>query len=207
LNAERRTSKRGHFRSEFDVGRSTFKRGFTLVELLLVIAIISIVTAVTIPTMVKSIRGNRLRTAARSVVMAGRYARSMALLTQQEWALRFDLNAGKISVGRAGRVARPEPEGGADSGWSDMRTAETPPPEQTVSIVAAGPDEIVRVLDRVSLKSVEIKDFDNYTEGEASVLYWSNGRCVPYKVKIADEQGGAVTVDVDALASATTENE
>ena len=63
--------------------------GFTLVELLLVLVIIGVVTAVTIPNVVRSIKGNRLRTAARTVVKAGRYARSMAVLRQRELKVAF----------------------------------------------------------------------------------------------------------------------
>jgi len=75
------------------------KRAFTLIEVLLVVAIIGVVTAVTTPYFVRSIRGNRLRVAARTVVMAGRYARSMAVLRQEELAVRFDLGAPSVSVG------------------------------------------------------------------------------------------------------------
>ena len=81
---------------------ATRRRAFTLVELLLVLAIFAVVAAVTVPTFVKSIRGNRLRTATRTVLMAGRYARSMALLNQQEMAVTFDMEAGKVSVLRLG---------------------------------------------------------------------------------------------------------
>ena len=63
------------------------KRAFTLIEVLLVVAIIGVVTAVSTPYFVRSIRGNRLRVAARTVVMAGRYARSMAVLRQTELPL------------------------------------------------------------------------------------------------------------------------
>ena len=62
--------------------------GFSLVELLMVVAIIAIITAITIPQLVASTRGNRLRAATRLVVMAGRYARSMAVLRQEDESLR-----------------------------------------------------------------------------------------------------------------------
>ncbi|NQT92448.1 MAG: prepilin-type N-terminal cleavage/methylation domain-containing protein [Lentisphaerae bacterium] len=84
---------------------SLTKKAFTLIEVLLVVAIIGVVTAVTTPYFVRSIRGNRLRVAARTVVMAGRYARSMAVLRQEELRVRFDLGT-PPAVSVEGRVSR-----------------------------------------------------------------------------------------------------
>lgn len=74
------------------------RRAFTVIELLLVVVIIGMMTAIAIPNFVKSLHGNRLRTAARTVVSAGRYARSMAVLRQRVVELRFDLEKQTVSV-------------------------------------------------------------------------------------------------------------
>jgi len=141
--------------------------GFTLIEVLLVLAIIGVVAGVSTPYFVKSIRGNRLRTAARVVVMAGRYARSMAVLRQKEMVVSFNLDAGKVSIG----------------------------------------SELTRDLDRVAIEYVEFKDdeLEPVTEGSCSVRYGTNGRCTPYSVKVSDHEGASITVSVDSLSSARTE--
>ena len=72
--------------------------GFTLIELLLVLVIMGIIAAVTVPSVARSMRGNRLRSAARTVVMAGRYARSMAVLHQHEMKVSFDLARGIVWI-------------------------------------------------------------------------------------------------------------
>lgn len=71
---------------------------FTLIELLLVIALIGITTAIAIPFLVQSIRGHRLRTAARTTVTVARYARSMAVLKQSDLSITFNLDNGHIDL-------------------------------------------------------------------------------------------------------------
>lgn len=75
--------------------------GFTLIEVLMVALIIAFLAAVSVPYMVKSIRGNRLRTGARSVIQMARYARTKAILTQQTYLLHINSGTGSIAVGPA----------------------------------------------------------------------------------------------------------
>jgi type IV fimbrial biogenesis protein FimT len=144
--------------------REAAGRAFTLIEVLLVMAILGVVAAVTTPYMVRSIRGNRLRTAARDVVMAGRYARSMAVVRQQEMTLTFNIDAAGFSIA----------------------------------------DELSRTLDRVAIEHVRVAgDEEPATKGSRSVVYSSNGRCPSYEVKLVSADGDAMTIEVDALSSAT----
>ena len=174
---------------------------FTLVELLLVLAIIAIVTAVTVPMLMKSVRGNRLRTACRTVVMAGRYARSMAVLKQCEMIVTFDLDGGRVSVSRGGPPV-PAAAPAADSGVLSAREADAAPTNAPAA--PAGEEELVRVLDQVRITFVETGDQEVRGTGSARAVYASNGRCAPYTVGVQDEGGAAVTIEVDALASART---
>lgn len=147
------------------IQRKRAQGGFTLIEILLVLMIIGIVTAVVAPGFARSIRGNRLRTAARSVVMAGRYARSMAVLEQKAMDVSFDIDAATVSVG----------------------------------------DKLKTKLEGVRVEYVEMKNEEIFMNGVCLVTYRSNGRCVPYKIKILDERGAWVVIEVDALSSAKTD--
>jgi type II secretory pathway pseudopilin PulG len=173
---------------------------------MLVVAIIAIVSAVTLPSFMNSIRGKRLQTATRTVVMAGRYARSMAVMSQQEYALCFDLDESRITVGLAQQ--RP-PVAHSDASMEPEPSIFHDPPGSVsnapaVSDAAAG--EIERVLDRIRITSVDVEEEGRAPadSGKVTVYYRTSGRCAPYTVKVADEDGKTATIEVDALASAET---
>lgn len=69
-----------------------------MIELLLVIVIIAISLGIAAPSLVSSIRGARLKSAARTMVTVARYARSMAVLKQTDLTLSFNLANGQIDL-------------------------------------------------------------------------------------------------------------
>lgn len=78
--------------------KSTFRLGFTMIEILLIIVIIGVALGITMPSLVRSIQGQRLKTAARTMVTVARYARSMAVLKQTDLTLSFNFNTGQIDL-------------------------------------------------------------------------------------------------------------
>ena len=74
------------------------RAAFTLIELLLVIAILGILAAAVAPSVGVMISGGRLSASARELAGAGRYARTMALLNQTPVDLVVDLGAGTVAV-------------------------------------------------------------------------------------------------------------
>ena len=73
-------------------------RGFTLVELLLVVAVLGILAVAVAPAVSTVLAGGRLRAGARELAGAGRYARTMALLNQTPVDLVVDLQGGRFSI-------------------------------------------------------------------------------------------------------------
>ena len=61
---------------------------FTLIEVLLVVVIIMITAGIAVPSFVNSYRGVKMRTSVRGIVMASRYAHSVAVLNQMQTADR-----------------------------------------------------------------------------------------------------------------------
>ncbi len=177
------------------------RRAFTLLEVLLVVALIGVMTLVSLPQMIRSIRGNRLRAATRTLVMAGRYARSMALLRQEEMALIFDLDQAVLRVESRGRPAlQRSPEDGDIVSANDTPRPGTNAPPPT-------PVNLRRSLDAVRIASVRVQEESEHREGIFVVPYETNGRCAPYEVRLEDDHGGRMVIRVDALSSPQTERE
>lgn len=74
------------------------RAAFTLIELLLVIAILGFLSVVAAPRVGAALSGGSLRTAARELAGAGRYARTMALLAQTPVELSVDFGSGAMTI-------------------------------------------------------------------------------------------------------------
>jgi len=171
----------------------------------MVLAILGIITLITMPYLVKSIRGNRLRVAANTLVSAGRYARSMAILGNREMVLSFDIPKATLHISPLHASPPPQPDATLPETTSPENSTPTPdsspPPRSSPSF------SITRELDAVRIASVELEHQDDRSSGDATVLYRSNGRCIPYEVLLVDEYGAAMRISVDALSSAEAHRE
>ncbi|MBT3192823.1 MAG: prepilin-type N-terminal cleavage/methylation domain-containing protein [Verrucomicrobia bacterium] len=186
--------------------------GFTLIELLLVIVIIAVVTAVSVPSFVKSMRGNRRRTAARTVVAAGRYARSMAVLHQRPMAITFNLDDASLLVAEYGGTVAADEDAEEDTAEEEaeadpLSAAFEADRDERHEAMGAGAGAGVsapleRKLDQVTISHVTVDGEAANLEGSCDVVYQSNGRCIPYEVRIVDGQEEGIVIKVDALASA-----
>lgn len=175
------------------------RRAFTLVEMLLVIALITIVTLVTFPTLKNSIKGNRLKAATRAVVSAGRYARSMAVMRQQPVEVTFAVGGSRLTVTPGNIPAVRETGSEPASDLDAAESSDTPPPPTTG---ATGGETLTRTLEKVIVDSVELDDAGDAT----AIVYGTNGRCTPHTIRLQDEQGDTMVIRVDALASPTVES-
>lgn len=78
--------------SKFEIPYSIFcgSRGFTLIEVMLVVLIILIAAGVTVPRFKGTFKSAQMTDAVRSTVRIARYARSLAILQEETCILRFE---------------------------------------------------------------------------------------------------------------------
>jgi len=181
---------------------------FTLVELLLVMAIMGVLAAMIVPNLARSVRGNRIRVATRAVVTAGRYARNISILRESGHALVFDIDRARIyvseSVTSISTNSVKDPEAELEETAFDAEE-EADPVVFASDRTFSSTGEFTRELTGVTIESVELGGEDPRTVGSIAVVFESNGRCTPYVVTLADESGKKVIIDVDALAATETE--
>jgi prepilin-type N-terminal cleavage/methylation domain-containing protein len=94
-------------------------KGFTLMELLLVVLIFGIMAAAIVPRIGGLLDGGKAAVAARTVAQAGRYARSMALLNQVPMELRISPQTSLVSVVAAPRRSESQSESSAPEGFTE----------------------------------------------------------------------------------------
>lgn len=186
------------------------RQGFTLIEMLVVVAIIAICVALTIPQFVEAQRGAALRNSAQTIIMTAKYARSMSILKQVDMALLVDRGAGQLEL-----VTLTQPPGVDDqSKFIDERAArlfdtgadredasdslsdtnDLPPPPVIKS-------ELVRDLEG----GVVISDLEVMTEtGRDREISWvffnRNGTSSGFRILIEDSRQNAAEIEMDPIS-------
>ena len=171
------------------------KAGFTLIEVLLVVVIILITTAIAIPSFSRSFKGAKIRAATRMVVMATRYARSVAVLHQVQTALLYDEELGTIEV-----VA-------IHTERSDSRFLNDAPPADAEEESATVDSRLKKHLeDGVRIAEVGSDADEGVTEvdGIYYVNFYPNGMCDQHWVELEDDHGQRVLIEMDPMSGKST---
>lgn len=186
--------------------REAFLSGFTLIEMMLIVVIMLLASALAVPSFVRSYRGAKLRTAARTVVMVHRHARSMAVLGQKEVGVLFDIAQQHLEVVSIGtetsandksKFLEQSADRAADSAIQAGKEPDEEEPKANPTVVS----ELTRKLpDGVKIDSFESEKVEQEVDGIYWVTYHPNGMSDPYTVRLVDDNQKAAVVKVDPIS-------
>lgn len=188
--------------------------GFTMIEILVVVVIALLLAAVALPNFSKSLEGTRLRSSARDVVTAHKYARNMAVLKQSRTAVLFDRENRVIEV-----VAVPSRESFANrTGFLDDRSKRADEEEPLAAPAkdpfgeedeegagAEEPADISTIDSRPLGRGVNIVGFTSDADvreqnGVFWVNYYPSGMSDGFEVRLADEKDRTITITSDRIS-------
>ena len=154
--------------------------GFTLLELLVVLVIVSVMAAFVGPRLAGSMSNMNLKTASKRIAASLRYARSQAISESRTYAALFDLDKNRVTI-RGDQMAREEGE--KDDGGGDRDSRQTKPYELP---------EDVR-LDKAILGEGEIDS------GLFKIIFFSNGGSSGGELFLRNDRGDRYGVKVDLI--------
>lgn len=227
----RRLNPFNHSTFPIPLRRRDRRRGFTLFELLAVIVVLGVMAAIIVPQFGGGGERTKLVVAARSLVQATRYARSMAMLHQSETELRISPSSGLVEVRAAGVAGqRPPPPVNKELAADDVEGQDG---EAVDEGVIADDERIDSATSRLFDAGIDVRfenegisfEFVEYTDSakddsspgkvvadgeddEAppfSIVFQNNGLCRPCRIKALTEGGDALVVSIDAIGRAKIE--
>lgn len=183
------------------------RSGFSLIEILVVVFITLIVAGLAAPSFSRALKGQRLRTSARAVVTAHKYARNMAVLRQQPMALVIDRMAGEIDIvsvaDRSGLSARGGFLEQRQRQRRDPDAAKDRAPEEPAD--AAPPARMETIETRMLGSEVRVAGFESdgdyfHRDGVYWVNYYPSGMSDGFTLRLEDDNRNGVTVVADAIS-------
>ncbi|HEX2949487.1 MAG TPA: GspH/FimT family pseudopilin [Armatimonadota bacterium] len=163
------------------------KRGFTLIEMLVVLVIIVLMSGVVALSIASSVEDARLSAGARMVIAMMRYARSYAITHHTETAVVLDTQGNGISM----QVNEPD-----DEGVPQWRTLTTPAgrPRRLPEKVQIADVEVNRTSTQDSTDATDTDNNDNST-----VIFSVLGQAEDTSITLRNVQEKELNISVDAV--------
>ena len=169
--------------SRFEIRNSKFSRAFTLIEIMVVVAILLIVMGTGIPTIYTALKKEGMRKAVSDLVTGCERARAAAIISGTTAELHIRPQEGTFSVG--GASAPSGPAGGVEGGESK------PAPTSLAGFSAKLPEN-------VAFEMLDVNMAEFYAADDARVKFYPNGTCDEFVAVLLSDKGErrAITLEI-----------
>jgi general secretion pathway protein H len=162
--------------------------GFTLIELIIVLVILSVITALVVPRLTQSLSRMNVESTARRVASVLRLARSLAVSEKVPYGAMFDMDTDTLTVVSYQQVPK---EG------------DSPEPEANPT---AGPRVYV-LTEGVHLKKGVSLNGETFTTGAFQMAFFPGGGTSGGDVVLGDDEGRSFSVTVERIVGSVKINE
>lgn len=170
-------------------------KGFTLIELTIVLIIMSFLFAVAGPRIAKGLSGLSLTTSAKKVAAALRYARSQAVNKSQAYSVIIDREHARVVIRGIPKPATLPPDDIAQEEFAAEEDTAEPSPEVAHEV------KLVPVADGITFQEISIGGYE-FTGGREELpqmIFFPDGTSLGGEIVLANNREQAYIVGVDFL--------
>ena len=176
------------------------KKGFTLIELTIVLIIMSFLFAVAGPRIAKRLSGLSLTTSAKKIAAALRYARSQAVNKSQAYSVIIDREHAQVVIRGIPKPVTQPPDAAAQEEFATEEAAA----EDLKGVV--NEVKLVAVAEGVSFQEISIGG-QEFTGGKGELpqmIFFPDGTSQGGEIVLANNRERAFTIGVDFLTGVVT---
>jgi len=182
-----------------DKNRGSIK-GFTLIELTIVLIIISFLFAVAGPRIAKGLSGLSLTTSAKKIAAALRYARSQAVNKSQTYSVIIDREHARIVIRGIPKPVTQPPD---DAAQEELAPEEDVAEERKEVVNEV---KVVTVADGISFQEISIggQEVNGGKEEMPQMIFFPDGTSQGGEIVLANNRERTFAVGVDFLTGVVT---
>ncbi len=172
-------------------------KGYTLVEILVVMAIIALAVSLIGPAISRGMRGTQVKAVVRHTASALRYARSMAITYRAVIEVAFNMEESQYTVRVLHRAERPSFDGALNQDPAEEEPAYEESYQGEESGAPSG--EIYEIEDPVVLLGLSFGDSRMIDYGEASIIFFPKGNSTGGTIYIGKSETSYYALSVNPI--------